>query len=358
MRSAMYSVDVLMPAQAAVSELSMPSGVNWAFLALNDGAVDTAVTTISNDARANVLTDFTISGTLGTAWSVRPGWFTANNSANAVQLLSADAGLAPVFDFIGKTLLIGFQCLLPYGASRETILHIGGGGASQEYGLHLAREANSGRLTVVFRGQGGTVSTQAGPRVGDMYTITGISAGATPTITVTHPTKTAHRLTAGRKVYISNENDTTLSPGIYTVQSAPTDLTFTIDATENGGAAATGDGTSGAVGVECNVFVVIDDVNKTAQMWVNQIGETSVDAGSQLDYSSIADLTVTGGSSPRVGLFVGDNGTNLLSSGQIRRLLVVNYGAIGMPDAIPALTTRIMPALRDSGMLPTYRMVG
>jgi hypothetical protein len=352
----MRGADIEIPAQKPVSELAFGSDINWTFLPMNEGALDTAATTMSFDSRGNTLSDVTVGGTLGTAWSDKTGFLSGNNSINVHAAFSTDAGLEPVFDFIGNTVLVGFQCIMPKSATREVIAHVGGGASSNEFGLNILREISTGRIATFFRDSGGT-SNNSGPRCGDMYDISGVTAGATPTVTVTHPTKTKHSLIVGEHVYISANDDTTLQDGLYTVVTTPADLTFTIDATENGGGAATGDATEGHVGPKCNVAIVVDDVSKTAQIWINQVGETAWDEGSVHDYSALTALSATD-NTPGFNLLEGHNNTNLLTGGLVRRFLWVNYGAQTQAQALPTLSTRVLPALRRSQMLPTWGLLG
>lgn len=353
----MRNSDFELPSQKLISALDL-SPLNWGYLPLDDGFADTAATTLAWDDRCNALADLTLSGTVSAAWSDLPGWLRANNSIFARKNVSDDAEISSVFDFVGKTLLIGFQALVPYGTGREVVLHVGGGVSQTEYGLTIVREANGGRFAALMKGDAGTAVTQTSKICGDLYAISGVTAGATPTITVTHATRTTHKLIVGEKIYLSNCNDTTLADGIYTVASTPGAMTFTIDATENGGSNATGDGTSGAVGPKCNVLVAIDGVSKTMQIWINQVGDTAWGTASTTSYSTIADPSFST-NTPRISLFAGDGASpsDKLQLGAIRRLLVLNYGAQTLASAVPELTTKIMPALSRSQMRPCWELV-
>ena len=334
-----------LPAQKPVSALTLTQ--EWLHFPLNEGTGSTA----TNDTRATTLEPWAIAGTGGTEWTDKPGWFVFDGSGDSVdKTLADDAAIETVCD-LSKCLLIGMQVCAATNAARKTLIHIGGNVTTSVYGIRLFVEgtATHDKFSIFVRDDAGTNSSleaSASAGAGE-YTITAVSAdAAAPLVT----TSAAHELSVGDWTYVVCTDSIPALAGFYEVQTVPSTATYTISEDTSGGA-----GTTGTVGVTYNLWLVYNGVDKTAYFLTNQVGTMAItDSSPGSDFSSHGTISLSGGpGTPAIhwgksASSVADN-INM----QCRRLLIVNYGASFPSD----LTSKAVPALRDSGMLPTYEMI-
>jgi len=345
----MRNSTLVLPPQKPISELDLGSK-NWAYFAMDDGATTTKTAVISNDGRANVLNDFAISGTLGTFWSDRLGFASPNGTAYAQSLLSANPGLANVCEMKGNTLLIGFTALINDSKDpTQYIMYMGGGSGGTSTGLQIRRTLNLDIIQGLFFDSSGTFVSTGTTKMGKKYSVSGITTGTTPTVTTTAD----HNLRVGDWVFLSNTNSTPVVDGMYQVVTVPTATTFTI-ATVNITAAAT----TGNVGPEWYVFCVIDGVNNEAQWHVIQKGTVDANSSTLLSLAALdaTGLDFAGGINPNLTFFANRNTSNVLSTGQFRRFLFVNYGPKTATEAMPTLTSKLLPALANADLVPVWEL--
>ncbi len=350
----MRNSTLVMPPQKPISELNPPRA--WAYFDLSDGTVDSTSTVIANDSRATPLADFAITGTLGTFWSDRPGFASPNGSAAAQLLLANEPALADVCEYNGNLVIIGFSVLMRnYSGSTQYVMYMGGNYGGTLTGMSIRRtNTGFGRMgCVMYSEAGADFTTISTPNWGNKYPIASVGLGATPLVT----TDSAHNLKVGHWVYLSSTDTTPVIDGMYQVNTVPSSTTFTI-ATANITGAGTG---AGYVSPEAYAFLVIDGVAGEAKWYMIQKGTQDVDGtGTLVDI----EHPTTGAPGSK---FVDSGNENLtlfdrrqldsaLNQGQFRRMLVMNYGATTLAEAIPDLVTKLIPKLADSDMVPIWEL--